>query len=160
MIKKKPDKNDIKIYQTHKIKTVYEKLNLEKKNRNYSDLNDEEMNTLEYELAIIYDKRTYFQYYWSLLKKKQLILFTFIPANDYNLFSLKLSLFLLSFSLYFTINAFFFSDDTMHKIHEDNGDSNFFYRIPQILYSSIISSIINIILKLLSLSEKNILTIK
>ena len=54
----------------------------------------------------------------------------------------------------------FFSDDTMHKIHEDNGDSNIFYRIPQILYSSIISSIINMILKLLSLSEKNILVIK
>ena len=48
----------------------------------------------------------------------------------------------------------------MHKIHEDNGDSNIFYRIPQILYSSIVSSIINVILKLLSLSEKNILVIK
>ena len=65
-------------------------------NKIYSNLNDEEINTLEYELAIIYDKRTYLQYYWSLLKKKQLILFTFIPTNDYNLFSLKLSLFLLS----------------------------------------------------------------
>ena len=160
VIKKKSNKNDIKIYKTHKIKTFDEKFDLEKNNKIYSNLNDEEINTLEYELAIIYDKRTYFQYYWSLLKKKQLILFTFIPTNDYNLFSLKLSLFLLSFSLYFTVNAFFFSDDTMHKIHEDTGDSNIFYRIPQILYSSIVSSIINVILKLLSLSEKNILAIK
>ena len=100
------------------------------------------------------------QYYWSLLKKKQLILFTFLPSNDYNLLSLKLSLFLLSFSLYFTINGFFFSDDTMHKIHEDNGSYNIIFQIPQILYSSVVSAVINMILKLLSLSEKNILSIK
>ena len=124
------------------------------------NLNDQELNTLEYEIAIIIDKRTYFQYYWSLLKKKQLILFTFLPAKDYNLFSLKIALFLLSFSLYFTINGFFFSDETMHKIHEDNGAFNIIYQIPQILYSSIISAIINMILKLLSLSEKDILSLK
>ncbi len=94
------------------------------------------------------------------MKKKKLILFTFIPKNDYNLFSLKISLFLLSFSLYFTVNTFFFSDDTMHKIHSSNGEYNIIYQIPQILYSSIICSIINTILKMLSLSENNILIIK
>ena len=74
----------------------------------YINMNDQELNTLEYEKALIYDKRSYLQYYWSLLKKKQLILFTFYPQNDYNLIILKISLFLLGFSLYFTINAFFF----------------------------------------------------
>ena len=126
----------------------------------YKNLNDQELNTLEYEIALIYDKRTYFQYYWSLLKKKHLILFTFIPTNDYNLLTLKISLFLLSFSLYFTINGFFFSDETMHKIHEDKGAFDIIYQIPQILYSSIVSAVINMILKLLSLSEKNILALK
>ena len=127
---------------------------------NFQNLNDQELNTLEYEAALIYDKRNYLQYYWSLLKKKQLILFTFYPANDYNLFSLKLSLFLLSFSLYFTINGFFFSDETMHKIHEDKGQYNLLFQIPQILYSSVISVIINYLLRMLSLSEKNILFLK
>ena len=126
----------------------------------YRNLNDEELNNLKYKLAIKIDKRTYFQYYWSLLKKKQLILFTFLPTNDYNLFSLKLALFLLSFSLYFTINGFFFTDNTMHKAYLDNGDYDLIFRIPQIFYSSVISSVINMILKLLSLSEKNILSLK
>ena len=126
----------------------------------YKNLNDQELNNLEYNLAILIDKRTYFQYYWSLLKKKQLILFTILPANDYNLFSLKLALFLLSFSLYFTINGFFFSDETMHKINEDKGAFNFIFQIPQILYSSVVSAVINMILKMLSLSEKNILALK
>ena len=74
--------------------------------------------------------------------------------------SIKICLFLLSFSLYFTINGFFFSDETMHKIHEDKGRFNFLFQIPQILYSSIVSAVINMILKQLSLSENNIIMIK
>ena len=124
------------------------------------ELNDEELNNLEYKDALIMDKRTFCQYYFSLLKKKNLIIFTFYPSNDYNLMTVKIALFLLSFSLFFTINGFFFSDATMNKINEDKGTYNFLNQIPQILYSTIISSIINMILKLLSLSEKQILIIK
>ena len=137
------------------------KLSINKvKNITQENLNDQELNTLEYDKAILYDKRTYIQYYWSLLKKKQLIFFTFLPANDYNIYSVKISLFLLSFALFFTINGFFFSDETMHKIYEDKGIFDILFQIPQILYSTVISAIINMILKTLSLSEKNILEIK
>ena len=55
---------------------------------------------------------------------------------------------------------FFFSDETMHKIYKDNGAFNILYQIPQILYSTLVSSVINTILKKLSLSENNILNIK
>ena len=48
----------------------------------------------------------------------------------------------------------------MHQIYEDEGGFNFIYQIPQILYSSLISNVIDIIIKTLSLSEKNILEIK
>ena len=127
---------------------------------NRENYNDQELNNLEYELAIKYDKRTYFEYYWSLLKKKHLILFTFLPANDYYVNTIKISLFLLSFGLYFTINGFFFSDETMHKVYEDKGAFNILFQIPQILYSTVISAVINMILKMLSLSEKNLLQLK
>ena len=48
----------------------------------------------------------------------------------------------------------------MNKITEDNGNFDILYQIPQILYSSIISAIINMLLKVLSLSEKNIIDLK
>ena len=48
----------------------------------------------------------------------------------------------------------------MNKINEDNGAYDFIYQIPQILYSTVISAIINMVLKRLSLSEKQILSIK
>ena len=129
------------------------------KNR-YKKLNDQELNTLEYNLAIKLDKRNYFQYYCSLLKKKHLIIFYFIPIDDYNILSLKISLFLMIFSLYFTVNGFFFNDDTMHDIYKSNGTFNIINQISIILYSSLISTLIQQILKLLCLSENSILKIK
>ena len=155
--------NPIKINIKGKHKISKKKFSIKEKNKKYNDIiyknmNDYELNSLGYEMALIYDKRTFTQYYFSLLKKKNLILFTFTPMNDYNLITLKISLFLLSFSLYFTINGFFFSDKTMHRIYLFYED--LIYQIPYIIYSSVASSLINIILKLFSLSEKDILTIK
>jgi hypothetical protein len=48
----------------------------------------------------------------------------------------------------------------MHKIYKDYCNYNIIYQIPQILYSSIISIVINMILKILSLSENKILQLK
>ena len=115
---------------------------------------------MEYEVAIKKDKRTYFQYYISLLKKKHIILFTFLPIDDYNLKILKISLFIILLSLYFSLNAFFFSDSTMHKIYIENGSFSILAQIPQIIYSTVISTFIGIIFKKLSLSEKTLLFLK
>ena len=89
---------------------------------NIMKYNDEELNNLEYDKALKIDKRNYCQYYISLLKAKHDILFTFFNNNDYNIKLIKIDLLLFNFSLEFTINAFFFSDDTMHKIYEDQGN--------------------------------------
>ena len=55
---------------------------------------------------------------------------------------------------------FFFNDKTMHKFYVDKGKFNFIFQIPQILYSTLVSAVIHIILKTLSLSEKNVLELK
>ena len=158
--------SDMKSKERLKFKEKMEKRNINLTNKEtdeseiYKKMNDDELNSLEYEKALLYDKRTFFQYYWSLLKKDQIILFTFIPTNDYNLVSLKMALFILSLSLEITINGFFFTDNTMHQIHENNGKFDLIYQIPQILYSSIISTIINSLLQKLALSEDSFLSLK
>jgi len=128
-----------------------------KKCKNFNDM---ELNSLTYDKALKYDKRTYFQYYLSLIKTKHKLIFTFCLVNDYNSRSIKICLFLFSFALYYTINAFFFTEDDIHKIYEDSGDYDFIYNLPQILYSSIISSFISIIIRFFSLSESQILEMK
>ena len=69
--------------------------------------NDFELNNLTYEEALKIDKRNYYQYYISLIKSKHDIIFTFFTKNDFNSTIIKISLLLLSFSLYFTINGLF-----------------------------------------------------
>ena len=91
---------------------------------------------------------------------KHLLIFTFYTHTDYNSKIIKISLFLFSFALFYTTNALFFDDPTLHKIYIDKGSFDFLFQIVQIFYSSIISSFINIIVKFLSLSEKNIVKIK
>ena len=131
-----------------------------KKNNNSIILNDYELNSLTYKDALEFDKRTYCQYYLSLIKSKQLIVFTFYFTKDYNSYIIKIQLFLFSFALFFTVNALFFNDSTIHQIYENDGIFNFVYNIPQIIYSTIISALIDIIVKKLSLTEKQILEIK
>jgi hypothetical protein len=48
----------------------------------------------------------------------------------------------------------------MHNIYIENGNYDFIYQLPQILLSSLISIILNIFLKELSLTEKSILSFK
>ena len=134
--------------------------NLFKNNNNSKNYNDYVYNSLTYREALKVDKRNYFQYYLSLLRKRHTLIFTFFTKNDYNSRFLKISIFFFSFDLNFTINAFFFNDANIHKIYQDQGNFNFIYQIPKILYSLIITIIINTIITTLSLSEKNIISIK
>ena len=117
-----------------------------------------ELNSLEYQEALKYDKRTYCQYYYSLIKIKH-YLFS-ITQQDYNSNFIKICLFLFNFVLCLTVNAFFFNDAALHKIYEDEGIFDFIYEIPQIIYTNLICFTINYLLKLLSLSQRDILRIK
>ena len=115
---------------------------------------------MDYNEALLHDNRIFFQYYCSLMKENQLFMFTFIRKNDYNSRVIKICLFINDIALSFTVNALFFNDSTMHKIYIDEGKYNFLYQIPQILFSSMISIVINNLLIFVSLTEKDALKIK
>ena len=72
-------------------------------------------------------------------------MFTF--SNDYNSKIIKIYLFLFSLALYLTLNSLFFNDSTMHKIYKDDGEYNFIYQLPLTIYSCLISSVINYLIK-------------
>ena len=135
-------------------------------NRNENENNDEkvysdfELNELEYTEAIKYDKRSFCQIYWATLKREHLIVFTFLNCYDYNLLSVKLTRFVLLLVGDMALNVFFFSDDSMHKIFLNYGKYDFFQQIPQIVYSTIISQIIEVFLCFLSMTDKYIYQIK
>ena len=120
-------------------------------------MNDYELNESEYKDAIKYDKRNYFNYFCSLLKINHILLFAIIPSKDYNSKIIKICLFLFSFSLNLTIEALFYNEETIHDIYEFKGVYDIISQIPEIIYSSIISSFIDIIIKYFALSQKYVI---
>ena len=128
--------------------------------KNIMKYTDEETNKLSYNFALIKDKRTYCQYYISLLKTKHNLIFSFCNNNDYNSKIIKIDLFFISFTIYYTINALFFNDKSMHKIYTNNGSFSLESQIAQIIYSSLISFVLNKPLKLLALSNSSIINFK
>ena len=147
------NKQNIEIYNNqNKINNINSDRILDKK--------DFELNSLSYESALQLDHRNYFEYYISLLKNGHPIIFSFVPFDDYNSKIIKMFLFFFSFSSDLTINALFFTDNTMNKIYQDKGKFNFLYQIPQILYSTLISKFIDCIIKNFALTQEDIIQLK
>ena len=123
----------------------------------YSDF---ELNIMNYNDALLIDKRKYFQYYFSLLRIKHPIIFTFFSNKDYNILIIKICLFSLSFAIYYAFNAIFFNYSIIHIIYKDGGRYNLSNLFPSIVYAFLISYYINVIIKFFSLSERNLLELK
>ena len=160
--KKPPEKNNIKI------KTDVPNSNKKEKKLSEQDIkrikeilayNDKELNDLDFKLALKYDNRNLFKIYYSFLNTDHMLIKIFY-SKDYNSRFIKIFLFFYNFSLSYTVNALFFNEDTIHQILEDEGKYNFIYQLPQILYSTIISYLLGMILDYLALSEDNILELK
>ena len=90
-----------------------------------------------------------------MLKREHMVIFTFISKDDHNIRFVKYSKFVFLLCSDMAINVFFFSDDTMHKMYLEYGKYNFIQQIPQIIYSTIISQLIEIFLCYLSLTDKH-----
>ena len=130
------------------------------KYKNIMNYNNEELNELSYNMALIHDKRTYCQYYCSLLKTKHNLIFSFCNSEDYNAKIIKIDLFFIEFTISYVINALFFNDETMHKIYENKGTFDLETQIPITIYSSLISMVLETPLTFLALSNDNIINFK
>ena len=122
--------------------------------------NDYELNTSNYTNAILYDKRTCLQYYLSLIKVKNAIIFSFCPMKDYNSWIIRSCIFSLSFSICYATNFAFFNDEIMHEIYEVGGKYDIIYFIPKIAISFAISYYATSIIKIIFLSERNIIQVR
>ncbi len=147
-IKKENNENNEKINNLNEIIKI----------NNSSDFKEYELNSLLYADALKYDKRTFYEYYISLIKRKHSLIFPF--TKDYNSLIIKFDLIVISFSIQYFFNALFFNESTIHEIYEGKGNYNIIDLAPFIFYSFIFSRILDIIIKYLSLSERNIINIK
>ena len=161
MSKNIPDSSKDKLAKINKkFNTVKVGSLFDKKIKDKQKLDAFELNDLEYNEAVVQDKRNFIQIYFDLLCREHLIIFTFFICNDYNLLYIKYARFIFLVSTDMAMNVFFFSDDSMHKIFLNYGKYNFIQQIPQIVYTTIISQLMEIFLCYLSLTDKHVYAIK
>jgi len=125
------------------------------KKKKYSQT-DEDLQDMDYEEAIIYDKRTFLRIYWSFLVDSQIILGTFFTENYLNLFIIKFSFLICTFQISFFLNAFFYTDDYISDAYHNGGVLDFVTGLPKIVYSLIATMITTNLLRMLSNSKSEL----
>ena len=170
-ISNKDDNSDNKIYINRNNNIVtdgnnkmefknYPQLYEIKKYESIMDYTEDEMNDLSYDLALKNDKRTYWQFYISLIKTKHEFIYAFVFNKDYNSRIIKIDLFVFGFGLNYAVNGLFFNDDTMHNVYENKGLFDISYQLPLIIYSSFISMFLSALVQILGLSNDAIISFK
>ena len=129
---------------------------MNEKNYKTFKFSNEQINEMNYEQSLKYDKRNILQMYYSFLMYSQLIIFTFLNKTDYNVKVLKIQLFFFAIIIFIVFNTLFYSDNDVSHTYQNKGKFDFLYTLPKTIFSSLISAVINFILKFLSLSNEKI----
>ena len=117
---------------------------------------DEDLQDMDFENAIFYDKRSYWRIYWSFLVDSQIILNTFFTGSHLNLFVIKISFLISTFQISFFLNAFFYTDEYISNAYHNDGVLDFVSGLPKSFYSFIATLIITNLLRMLSNSKNEL----
>ena len=131
-----------------------------KKNKNFREKTDNELNSLSYYDALIEDKRTFFQIYFSLLRTNHILFFAFKPKNDYNSRIIKICFIFYIFALLIFFNTAFILDNIINTIYRFNGKWKLSYSYIYIICSTLIACIVKNILIEVIFTESDVLSIK
>ena len=139
--------------KTKKRLIKFNKLEKETNNNNCSitiSNKEDDLNDMDYEDIIKYDKRTYLRMYWACLVYSQINSGTFCTENNLHLFVIKLSFFIFTFEINLFFNAFFYTDEYISDAYHNNGILDFVSGLPKSIYSTVVSYIISELLQKLS----------
>ena len=116
--------------------------------REYSFLNDGEINELDFDNSFAHDKRKFMRIYFSFIKYNLLIYFSFLTYEDFNTSFAKMALFTNYLILYLTFCTFFFNNNSIHNIYENEGKYKIGYHFLRVLGAFVLSLIFIKLIKL------------
>ena len=123
-------------------------------------MTDNEINSINYFDAFKTDKRSFFQYYLSLIRTKHLMFFAFSPKNDYNSGVIKFSFLIFTLGLFFAVNTLFLTENELHDRYISQGKLGLLYYKNIIFYSTSLSYILMRLLKAIGFTENIIYELK
>ena len=141
--------NSINTYSKETLKKDLSSQEIENKRKKIEELKYD-LGQLSFEEALIFDNRTIKQKYWDYLLQSQLILSHFYADLILELRYIKIILLMINFSLQFFFNCFFYTDEYISDVYHRNAVISFFSDLPKVIYSILVSFIINTLLKALS----------
>ena len=126
--------------------------------KNY--ISEYELENLSYKNALKIEDRNKSDFYFAVLREKNQIISIFLNDKDYNIQTVKISLFIFNFNLSLTINALFFDDKAIYQVNQDDLSFNLSKDIVRILYSTIISTVLCFLVELMAFTHKSIIKIR
>ena len=137
-----------------------DKFTEEKEKQKNKNLDNFELNNLIFYEACELDKRTFCTTYLSVLMREHIALVTFAAWKDYNLFYVKIEKFFIIFCTEMTMNGLFFVHESMHKKYTTGEDFTFVQKIPQLLFTLLVSHAIEVLLCFLCMTDVHVYEIK
>ena len=137
-------------------------INPEKYDKNFfEEYMKTSLDDLEFDDAVVLDKRKYCEHMRENLLEDQIIASTFIVEDPIKPRSIKIILFGLNVILYFVVNGLFFSEEVISKLYNVNEDEeNFFSYFPRsierLIYTTIVSIVVAMIADFFFISESKI----
>ena len=120
---------------------------------------DFDLQDMDYEEAVIKDKRSYLRMYWAFLVDTQIILGTFCTDNYLDLFTIKLSFLVCTFQISFFFNALFYTDEYISDAYHNDGVLDFISGLPKSIYSFVATLITTNLLRMLSSSKSELMNV-
>ena len=162
---KRKNKNKIDTIDIYDIKSTENNLNKSEEEKsqkisNNKNMDNFELNDLDYDEACNNDNRGFCKMYWSVLMREHIFLFTFFTCNDYNLLFIKLERFITLICIEMTVNGLFFVHESMHRKYVNGEEFTFVQKIPQILFTLIVSHLIEVILCFMGMTDVHVYQIK
>ena len=139
--------NSIEKYQNYYVYLIFAYIKKERK----KFLIEDELINLEYDYYRHIEDRKWYIIFLSMFKLNYDFTNTFLIYNNsenyknYQMYSIKIIIYINCLMISIISNLIFYSDETMHKIYIDNGEYNFIYRLPIIVLSDIIMKVFSVI---------------
>ena len=149
---KKVNKNEKKPMYADKLKEDYD---IEMDEYLKTDVDD-----MEFEDALKYDKRSFCEYFCENFKNEQIIMDTVFNRESLKPMTIKIIIFLLNVVLYFVINGLFYSEEYVSDLFNSDDEEHFFSFFPRsikrFIYTTIVGEIISIIVDFVAFDENKV----
>ena len=150
------------VRKLHPSEETFKLTNIKGENEKEEDpeFSDGELNELEYEEAVKYERRSFCLFYWQQLKEKQDIINTFINTQILDPLPIKAIYFFFTIGLYFTLNGLFYSEDQISALYTSEDSDSFLFMIKneftRCIYSTMVGLAVSFCIECLTSTRSRI----